>query len=72
LHNSPCNYSIVFYILFNVFVDKVIRQWQDVLKKDFKIGNTILNTILLVDDQAVFIQSEDDVQRAINKLEKSK
>jgi retron-type reverse transcriptase len=40
--------------LFNIFTDEVIRQWKDVLIKDFKIGNTVLNTILFADDQATF------------------
>jgi hypothetical protein len=44
--------------LFNIFIDEVIRQWQDVSIKDFKIGNTVLNTILFVDDQAIFSESE--------------
>jgi retron-type reverse transcriptase len=40
--------------LFNIFIEEVITQWQDVLIKDFKIGNTVLNTILFVDDLAIF------------------
>jgi hypothetical protein len=32
--------------LFNIFIDKVIRQGQDVLVKDFKIGNTVLNNFI--------------------------
>lgn len=28
-------------ILFNIFIDEVIRQWQDVLIKEFKISNTV-------------------------------
>jgi polyphosphate kinase len=55
--------------LFNIFIDEVIRQWQDVLFKDFKIGNTVLNTILFADDQAIISESEADFQRAVNRLE---
>jgi hypothetical protein len=55
--------------LFNIFIDEVIRQWQDVLTIDFKIGSTVLNTILFADDQAVFIESEDQHQRAVTRLE---
>jgi hypothetical protein len=36
--------------------------------KDFKTGNTVLNTILFANDQAVFSETEDD-QRAVNRLE---
>jgi retron-type reverse transcriptase len=51
--------------LVNIFIDEVIRQWQDVLIRDFKIGNTVLNTILFVDDQAIFSESEAGLQRAV-------
>jgi hypothetical protein len=39
------------------------------LIKDFKIGNTVLNTILFVDDQAIFSESVAGLQRAVNRLE---
>jgi hypothetical protein len=55
--------------LFNIFIDEVIIQWQDVLIKVFKIGNTVLNTILFVDSQAVLSQSEASLQRAVDRLE---
>jgi hypothetical protein len=59
----------MFPILFNIFIDEVIRQWQDVLIKDFKIGNTVLNTILFADDQAICSESEASLQRADNRRE---
>jgi hypothetical protein len=55
--------------LFNMFIDEAIRQWQDVLIKDFKIDNTVLNTILFADDQTIFSESEAGLQRAVNRLE---
>jgi hypothetical protein len=55
--------------LYNIFIDEVIRQWQDVLIKDFKIVNTVLNTILFAEDQAIFSKSEAGFQRAVNRLE---
>jgi hypothetical protein len=55
--------------LFNVYIIEVITQWQNVLTKDFKIDNTLLNTILFADDQAIFSESEDCLQRAVSKLE---
>jgi hypothetical protein len=55
--------------LFNIFIDEVIRQWQDVLIKDFKIGNTVLNAILFADDQAVFSESKAGLQRTVSRLE---
>jgi retron-type reverse transcriptase len=53
-------------ILFNIFIDEVITQWQDVLIKDFKMGNTVLNTNLFADDQVIFSESEAGLQRAVN------
>jgi hypothetical protein len=50
--------------LFNIFTDEVIRQWQDVLIIDFKIGNTVLNTILFVGDQDIFSESETGLQKS--------
>jgi hypothetical protein len=55
--------------LFNIFINVVIRQWQDVLIKDFEIGNTVLNIISFADDQAIFSESEAGLQRAVNRLE---
>jgi hypothetical protein len=55
--------------LFNIFIDEVIRQWQDVSIKYFKRGNTVLNTILFADDQAIFSESEAGLKRAVNRLE---
>jgi hypothetical protein len=39
------------------------------LIKDFEIGDTVLNTTLFADDQAIFSKSEAGLQRAINRLE---
>jgi hypothetical protein len=33
------------------------------------IGNTVPNTILFADDQVIFSEPEDDLQRAVNRLE---
>jgi hypothetical protein len=63
-HGCPMSPTLV-----NIFIDKVIRQWQDVLIKDFKTGNTVLNTILFADDQAIFNESEAGLQRTVNRLE---
>jgi hypothetical protein len=41
---------------------------EEVLIKNFKIGNTVLNTILFV-DQATFSESGASLQRAVNRLE---
>jgi hypothetical protein len=41
---------------------------MDVLTKDFKIGNTVLNAILFADDQTSFSESEYNLQRVVNRL----
>jgi hypothetical protein len=39
------------------------------LIKDFKIGNTVLDTILFAENQVIFSESEAGLQRAFNRLE---
>jgi hypothetical protein len=46
-----------------------LTQWQDVLTKNFKIGNTVINGILFADDQTIFSESEGNLQRAVSRLE---
>lgn len=38
-----------------------VNIYLDVSAKNFKIGNTVLNKILLADDQAIFSESEGDL-----------
>lgn len=57
--------------LFNIYLDAAIAEWQAQLKYDFKVGSTILNTILFADDQVVFADKEDKLQLALFQLNKT-
>lgn len=43
-------------------------EWGSRLKYKNKINNTIINTLLFADDQAVLASSEDNLQRAVSTL----
>ena len=57
--------------LFNIYIDAAVEEWQKQLRNNFKIGNTILDTILFADDQVILSTSEDELQRAIYKLQET-
>lgn len=54
--------------LFSIYIDDVIRQWQEQLNINFKINDKALNTILFADDQVIFGNTEDELQLAVHKL----
>lgn len=54
--------------LFHTFVE-LVRQWQVVSVKDFEIGDTVSNRILLADDHVIFIESKDELQRTVSRFE---
>lgn len=54
--------------LFNFYIDEVTRQWQINLKSNFNINKDYLNTLLFADDQVIFSNSEDNLQRALYNL----
>lgn len=54
--------------LFSIYIDNVIRQWQEQLNTHFKIDDEVLNTILFADDQVIFSNTEDELQVAAHKL----
>jgi hypothetical protein len=51
-------------LLFNIFIDKVIIQLQDVLTQGFKVSDTVLNSIIFADDQAIFSDSEAGIPKS--------
>lgn len=55
-------------VLFNLYIDDVTRRWLLHMETIFNRTNTPLNTILFADDQAIFTTTEDDLQRALFKL----
>jgi hypothetical protein len=40
-------------VLFNIYIHKVIKEWQHMIKQNVMIKNLILNTILFADDQVI-------------------
>lgn len=58
-------------ILFNIYMDKIIRQWKATDPKGVKITNTEqIETLLFADDQVIVAENEDELQRSVFKLEK--
>jgi hypothetical protein len=55
-------------VLFNLYLDEVIRIWLKKLKlsKDFK--ELIFNTLLFADDQLIIADTEHNLQRAVYLL----
>lgn len=50
----------------------MVKKWQKTNPKGIKLDNEQkITTVLLVDDQAVLAETEDDMQRAIYRLEKT-
>jgi hypothetical protein len=46
-------------ILFNIYTDKVINDWLQVIKQNILAKDLILNTILFTDDQVIEASTED-------------
>jgi hypothetical protein len=55
-------------VLFNIYIDKVIKEWQHMIKQNVMVKNLILNTILFADDQVTVTSTEDGMQRAVHAL----
>jgi retron-type reverse transcriptase len=51
-------------ILFNIYIDGVIKDWLQVLKQNILAKVFILNTILFADDQVIVSRTKDEVQSA--------
>ena len=57
--------------LFNIYMDKITRQWKATEPKGVKITNTEqIETLLFADDQVIVAENEDELQRSVFKLEK--
>jgi hypothetical protein len=54
--------------LFSLYIDDIIRRWQIKLKDKFYINNIEINTLLSADDQVILANSEDNLQRALRRL----
>ena len=50
-------------VLFNIYVNKIIREFKMVIKKDIQLNKReLVNTILYADDQILMATSEDELQ----------
>jgi hypothetical protein len=55
-------------ILFNIYIDKVIKDWLQVTKPNILAKDLILHTMLFTDDQVIMVSTEDELQRAAYTL----
>lgn len=55
--------------LFNIYIDKIVMNWQMDLNEHFKIKkNIFVDTLLFADDQVLISSSENGAQRALFQL----
>jgi len=55
-------------VLFNLYLDEVIRKWLKKLKTSKYFKELIFNTLLFADDQVIISDTEDNLQRAVYSL----
>jgi hypothetical protein len=55
-------------VLFNLYLDEVIRTWLTKLKTSKYFKEQIFNTLLISDDQFIISDTEDNLQQAIYLL----
>jgi hypothetical protein len=55
-------------VLFNLYLDEVIRIWLQKLKTSSCFKELILNTLLFADDQLTISDTKDNLQKAVYLL----
>jgi len=55
-------------VLFNLYLDEVIRIWLQKLKTSKYFKELIFNTLLFADDQFIISDTEDNLQKAVHLL----
>ena len=55
-------------VLFNVYLDEVIKKWLKKLKTSKYFKELIFNILLFADDQFIISDTEDNLQRAVYSL----
>jgi hypothetical protein len=55
-------------ILFNIYIDKVIKDWLQVIKQYMSAKELILNTVFFADDQVTVTSTEDELKIAVYTL----
>jgi hypothetical protein len=48
-------------ILFNIYIDRVIKDWLQVFKQNIITKDLILNTFLFADDHVIVASTEDEL-----------
>ena len=57
-------------VLFNIYINKIIREFKIVIKKGIQLNNRkLVNTILYADDQILMATSEDELQTMAYRLD---
>jgi hypothetical protein len=59
---------IIYYALFNLYLDEVIRIWLQKLKLSKYFKELIFSTLLFADDQFIVCDTEDNLQKAVYLL----
>jgi predicted DNA-binding protein YlxM (UPF0122 family) len=57
--------------LFSWYIGEVIKEWQINSLDNFLIDDSPLNTLLFADDQIIFANAEDNIQRSTFTLNKT-
>jgi hypothetical protein len=52
-------------VLFNIYIDRVIKGWLQVIKKNILAKDLILNIILFVYNQLIMTGTADEMHRAV-------
>jgi retron-type reverse transcriptase len=55
-------------ILFNIYIDKVMKDWLQVIKQNMLAKDFALNTVLFADDQVIMASTDDGLRRAAYTL----
>jgi hypothetical protein len=56
------------HALFNIYNDRVIKDWQQVIKQNILVKHVILNTISFSDLEVILTSIQDELQRAAYTL----
>jgi hypothetical protein len=51
------------YLRCLIYIDRVIKDWLQVIKQNILAKDLILNTVLFTDDQVIVTSMEDELQR---------
>ena len=56
-------------LLFIIYLDKAIQEWKEAAPQGIQIDkHTRLNTTIFADDQVLFAETQDELQRSVFRL----